>query len=61
MFTIPIAGNRLGPRQNGPTMGLDGKWRTNLYNPDGTRAELIEFKPVTKPSCLAFTADSPSG
>lgn len=56
-----IAGNRLSPRHDGPTMGLDGKWQANLYDPDGTRAELMEFKPVTKPCCSAFTAESPSG
>ena len=59
--TVLIGGNRLSPRHDGPTMGLDGKWQANLYDPDGTRAELMEFKPVTKPCCSAFTADSPSG
>jgi len=59
--TTLIAGNRLSPRHDGPSMGLDGKWQANLYDPDGTRAELMEFKPVTKPCCSAFTADSPSG
>ena len=58
--TILIGGNRLSPRHDGPTMGLDGKWQANLYDPDGTRAELMEFKPVTKPCCSAFTAESPS-
>jgi catechol 2,3-dioxygenase-like lactoylglutathione lyase family enzyme len=58
--TTLIAGNRLSPRHDGPSMGLDGKWQANLYDPDGTRAELMEFKPVTKPCCSAFTAESPS-
>jgi len=59
--TVLIGGNRLSPRHDGPSMGLDGKWQANLYDPDGTRAELMEFKPVTKPCCSEFTAESPSG
>jgi catechol 2,3-dioxygenase-like lactoylglutathione lyase family enzyme len=59
--TTLIAGNRQSPRHDGPSMGLDGKWQANLYDPDGTRAELMEFKPVTKPCCSDFTADSPIG
>jgi catechol 2,3-dioxygenase-like lactoylglutathione lyase family enzyme len=59
--TTLIAGNRQSPRHDGPNMGRDGKWQANLYDPDGTRAELMEFKPVTKPCCSEFTAESPSG
>jgi hypothetical protein len=55
-----IAENRLSPRHDGPQMGLDGKWQANLYDPDGTRVELMEFQPVTKPCCSPFTADSPT-
>jgi catechol 2,3-dioxygenase-like lactoylglutathione lyase family enzyme len=55
-----IGENRLSPRHDGPQMGLDGKWQANLYDPDGTRVELMEFQPVTKPCCSAFTADSPT-
>jgi hypothetical protein len=51
--------DRLSPRHDGPRMGLDGKWQANLYDPDGTRVELMEFQPVMKPCCSAFTADSP--
>ena len=53
--------NRLSPRHDGPQMGRDGKWQANLYDPDGTRIELMEFEPVTKPCCSSFTADSPTG
>nr|WP_295660915.1 VOC family protein [Polymorphobacter sp.] len=52
--------DRLSPRHDGPQMGRDGKWQANLYDPDGTRVELMEFQPVTKPCCSAFTADSPT-
>jgi catechol 2,3-dioxygenase-like lactoylglutathione lyase family enzyme len=58
--TTLIAGDRLPPRHDGPQMGKDGKWQANLYDPDGTRVELMEFQPVTKPCCSAFTASSPT-
>jgi catechol 2,3-dioxygenase-like lactoylglutathione lyase family enzyme len=51
--------DRFGPRLDGPQIGKDGKWQTNLYDPDGTRVELMEFQPVIKPCCSDFTADSP--
>lgn len=51
---------RFSPRHDGPTMGKDGKWQANLYDPDGTRVELMEFQPVTKPCCSDFTAASPA-
>jgi catechol 2,3-dioxygenase-like lactoylglutathione lyase family enzyme len=54
------AQNRLSPRHDGPQMGLDGKWQANLYDPDGTRVELMEFQPVAKPCCSPFTAASPT-
>jgi len=57
--TTLIAEDRESPRHDGPQMGKDGKWQANLYDPDGTRVELMEFQPVTKPCCSAFTADSP--
>jgi len=34
-----------------PKIGRDGKWQLNLYDPTGTRAELMEPKPVEKPCC----------
>jgi catechol 2,3-dioxygenase-like lactoylglutathione lyase family enzyme len=55
-----IAEGRLSPRHDGPQMGKDGKWQANLYDPDGTRVELMEFQPVTKPCCSPFTAASPT-
>jgi hypothetical protein len=51
---------RFSPRHDGPQMGKDGKWQANLYDPDGTRVELMEFQPVMKPCCSAFTAESPA-
>jgi catechol 2,3-dioxygenase-like lactoylglutathione lyase family enzyme len=51
---------RFSPRHDGPQMGKDGKWQANLYDPDGTRVELMEFQPVIKPCCSDFTAESPA-
>ena len=34
-----------------PKIGRDGKWQLNLYDPNYTRAEVMEFKPVEKPCC----------
>jgi catechol 2,3-dioxygenase-like lactoylglutathione lyase family enzyme len=34
-----------------PKLGRDGKWQLNLYDPDLTRVELMEFKPAEKPCC----------
>ena len=41
-------------------LGRDGKWQLNLYDPDLTRVELMEFKPVQKPCCSDFTGPHPS-
>ena len=34
-----------------PKMGRDGKWQLNLYDPDLTRVEAMEFKPAQTPCC----------
>jgi len=39
------------PAQSEPKIGRDGKWQLNLYDPNLTRAELMEFKPVKTPCC----------
>jgi catechol 2,3-dioxygenase-like lactoylglutathione lyase family enzyme len=54
------AGDRLTGKNNGPKIGRDGKWQFNMYDPDGTRAEIMEFQPVVKPCCSDFTASSPT-
>jgi len=41
-------------------MGKDGKWQLNLFDPDLTRIELMELKPVEKPCCADFTGPHPS-
>ncbi len=34
-----------------PKIGRDGKWQLNLYDPNATRVELMEPKPVQTPCC----------
>lgn len=40
-------------------MGKDGKWQLNLYDPDMTRIELMEFTPAGKPCCSPFQGPHP--
>jgi catechol 2,3-dioxygenase-like lactoylglutathione lyase family enzyme len=54
------AGQRLDNQHTPMQIGKDGKWQFNLYDPDGTRTELMEFTPVEKPCCSPFTAANPS-
>jgi catechol 2,3-dioxygenase-like lactoylglutathione lyase family enzyme len=42
-----------------PKMGRDGKWQLNLYDPDDTRVEFMEFTPKEKPCCSEFTGPHP--
>jgi catechol 2,3-dioxygenase-like lactoylglutathione lyase family enzyme len=53
-------GDRLTARQSPPLIGRDGKWQLNIYAPDGTRAELMEFQPSVKPCCSPFLLPSPT-
>ncbi len=38
-----------------PLLGVDAKWQLDLYDPDGTRVEFMEFQPVKDPCCSPFT------
>jgi hypothetical protein len=40
-----------GYKAEQPKIGRDGKWQLNLYDPNLTRAELMEPKPVEKACC----------
>jgi catechol 2,3-dioxygenase-like lactoylglutathione lyase family enzyme len=42
-----------------PKIGRDGKWQLNLYDPDQTRVELMEFTPTEKPCCAEYTGPHP--
>jgi len=52
-------GDRLTAKHSDPKIGRDGKWQVNMYDPDGTRAELMEFQPKVKPCCSPFLLPSP--
>jgi len=47
------------PKFDGPEIGRDGKWALDVYDPDGTRVELMEFAPIQKPCCHPYTAPHP--
>ena len=47
------------PVNEEPEIGRDGKWQLNVYDPDLTRVEFMEFKPVQKPCCSDFTGQHP--
>src|SRR5437016_3027491 len=42
-----------------PKIGRDGKWQLNLYDPDDTRIELMEFTPTEKPCCSEYSGPHP--
>jgi len=52
--------DRLDNQHTPPQIGKDGKWQFNLFDPDLTRLELMEFAPVEKPCCSPFTAENPT-
>jgi catechol 2,3-dioxygenase-like lactoylglutathione lyase family enzyme len=58
-YTLLWNGQRLDGQTEQPKIGRDAKWQTNLIDPDGTRAELMEFHAIGKPCCSPFTAQDP--
>ena len=58
--TLLYKEDRMPTKYDGPKIGRDGKWQFNSYDPDGTRAEMMEFHAVAKPCCSPFTADDPA-
>jgi len=59
-YDLLYSEDRLTAKHSPPQLGQDGKWQLNIYDPDGTRAELMEFQPSVKPCCSEFTAASPT-
>ena len=49
-----------GPNCTKTQVGRDGKVQLNLYDPDLTRIEFMEFKPTQKPCCSDFTGEHPT-
>ena len=54
------ANNCEGPNCTKSQMGKDGKVQLNLYDPDLTRVEFMEFQPSEKPCCSEFTGKHPT-
>lgn len=42
-----------------PEIGRDGKWSWDIYDPDDTRVEFMEFKPAQQPCCHPYEAAHP--
>ena len=58
-YTLLWNGDRLQGQDQTPKIGRDSKWQLNLLDPDGTRAELMEFHAIGKPCCSPFRAPDP--
>ena len=41
-------------------IGKDGKWQLDVFDPDLSRVELMEFKPTQKPCCNDFSGPHPT-
>jgi hypothetical protein len=60
-YKVLQAGDRLtGKHDQGPKIGLDGKYQFNMYDPDGIRTEMMDFHATEKPCCSPFTAEDPA-
>jgi catechol 2,3-dioxygenase-like lactoylglutathione lyase family enzyme len=46
--------------KNPQVLGVDGKMQLDLTDPDGTRVEFMEFKPIKDPCCSAYTGVQPA-
>ena len=55
-----IANGMADPNQRKTQIGKDGKWQLNVFDPDLSRIEFMEFKPVEKACCSEFTAKHPT-
>jgi catechol 2,3-dioxygenase-like lactoylglutathione lyase family enzyme len=42
-----------------PEIGRDGKWQFDIFDPDATRVEFMEFKPAQDPCCNPYEAAHP--
>ena len=58
-YTLLWNGGRLEGQAGLPKIGRDAKWQLNLLDPDGTRAEIMEFHAIGTPCCSPFTAPDP--
>jgi catechol 2,3-dioxygenase-like lactoylglutathione lyase family enzyme len=56
---VKMVEQRGWPIPEPPEVGRDGKWQLNLYDPDLTRVEVMEFRPVEPPCCAKYTRPHP--
>ena len=60
-YKVLVDANRLmGRHDQAPKIGADGKYQFNMYDPDGTRVEVMNFHATEKPCCSEFTAEDPA-
>lgn len=57
---LEARGWKPAPGKNPKILGVDGKMQLDLTDPDGTRIEFMEFKPVKDPCCSPYTGAQPS-
>jgi len=43
-----------------PEIGRDGKWSFDIYDPDMSRVEFMEYKPAQPPCCNPYSASHPN-
>jgi catechol 2,3-dioxygenase-like lactoylglutathione lyase family enzyme len=62
---IPPAAVRLRAHgyktEDQPEIGRDGKWQFDIFDPDATRVEFMEFAPARAPCCHPYEAAHPTG
>jgi len=57
---VKLVQQRGWPMPEKAEVGRDGKWQLNLYDPDLTRVEVMEFRPVETPCCAPYTGEHPN-
>ena len=57
---LEARGWRPAPGKDPKVLGVDGKLQLDLTDPDGTRIEFMEFKPVKEACCSPYTGPQPT-
>jgi catechol 2,3-dioxygenase-like lactoylglutathione lyase family enzyme len=58
-YTLLWNAGRLTEHHNNPMIGHSAKWEYALFDPDGTRTEVMEFHAIGKACCSPVTAAEP--
>jgi hypothetical protein len=56
---LEARGWKPAPDRDPKVLGVDGKMQLSLRDPDGTRVEMMEFKPIKDPCCTPYTGQQP--